>query len=106
MAQLKGVNARMENINRYVNDVNDRVHRVERRAYSGTALAMALSGAYLPQLNAGEQTVGVGMGSYHGYAAVGINYKATNNTGKFSWGAGVSTTGRETGFNAGIGYKW
>ncbi|OOX78368.1 YadA-like family protein, partial [Snodgrassella alvi] len=106
VAQLKGVNARMENINRYVNDVNDRVHRVERRAYSGTALAMALSGAYLPQLNAGEQTVGVGMGSYHGYAAVGINYKATNNTGKFSWGAGVSTTGRETGFNAGIGYKW
>ncbi|WP_370579266.1 ESPR-type extended signal peptide-containing protein [Snodgrassella alvi] len=106
VAQLKGVNARMENINRYVNDVNDRVHRVERRAYSGTALSMALSGAYLPQLNAGEQTVGVGMGSYHGYAAVGINYKATNNTGKFSWGAGVSTTGRETGFNAGIGYKW
>jgi autotransporter adhesin len=106
VAQLKGVNARMENINRYINDVNDRVQHVERRAYSGTALAMALSGAYLPQLNAGEQTVGVGMGSYHGYTAVGVNYKATNNNGKFSWGAGVSTTGHETGFNAGIGYKW
>ncbi|WP_239326564.1 YadA family autotransporter adhesin, partial [Snodgrassella gandavensis] len=106
VAQLKGVNARIENINRYVNNVNDRIQHVERRAYSGTALAMALSGAYLPQLNAGEQTVGVGMGSYHGYTAVGINYKATNNSGKFSWGAGVSTTGHETGFNAGIGYKW
>ncbi|MCX8749431.1 YadA-like family protein [Snodgrassella sp. B3088] len=96
----------MENINRNLSYVNDRVQHVERRAYSGTALAMALSGAYLPQLNAGEQTVGVGMGSYHGYTAVGINYKATNNTGKFSWGAGVSTTGHETGFNAGVGYKW
>ncbi|NUE66341.1 ESPR-type extended signal peptide-containing protein [Snodgrassella sp. ESL0253] len=106
VAQLKGVNARIENINRYVNNVNDRIQHVERRAYSGTALAMALSGAYLPQLNAGEQTVGVGMGSYHGYTAVGINYKATNNSGKFSWGAGVSTTGHETGFNAGVGYKW
>jgi autotransporter adhesin len=106
VAQLKGVNARIENINQYVNNVNDRIQHVERRAYSGTALAMALSGAYLPQLNAGEQTVGVGMGSYHGYTAVGINYKATNNSGKFSWGAGVSTTGHETGFNAGVGYKW
>ena len=106
VAQLKGVNSQMENINRNLSYVNDRVQHVERRAYSGTALAMALSGAYLPQLNAGEQTVGVGMGSYHGYTAVGINYKATNNTGKFSWGAGVSTTGHETGFNAGVGYKW
>ncbi|KEQ01870.1 YadA-like C-terminal region, partial [Snodgrassella alvi SCGC AB-598-J21] len=23
-----------------------------------------------------------------------------------SWGAGVSTTGKEVGFNAGVGFKW
>ena len=106
VAQLKGVNARMDNINRHIDDINDRVHHVERRAYSGTALALALSGAYLPRLDAGEQTVGIGMGSYRGYAAVGINYKAMTKSGNMSWGLGVSSTGRETGFNAGVGFKW
>ena len=106
VAQLKGVNARMDNINRHIDDINERVHHVERRAYSGTALALALSGAYLPRLDAGEQTVGIGMGSYRGYAAVGINYKAMTKSGNMSWGLGVSSTGRETGFNAGVGFKW
>ena len=106
VAQLKGVNARMDNINRHIDDINDRVRHVERRAYSGTALALALSGAYLPRLDAGEQTVGIGMGSYRGYAAVGINYKAMTKSGNMSWGLGVSSTGRETGFNAGVGFKW
>ncbi|MBI0130186.1 YadA family autotransporter adhesin, partial [Snodgrassella sp. W8124] len=106
VAQLKGVNNQITNINKYVNQVNDRVQRTERRAYSGTALAMALSGAYLPSLNAGEQAVGVGVGTYRGYTAVGANYKAMSNSGNIGWGAGVSTTGKEVGFNAGVGFKW
>ncbi|MCX8748878.1 YadA-like family protein, partial [Snodgrassella sp. B3088] len=106
VAQLKGVNNQITNINKYVNQVNERVQRTERRAYSGTALAMALSGAYLPSLNAGEQAVGVGVGTYRGYTAVGANYKAMSNSGNIGWGAGVSTTGKEVGFNAGVGFKW
>ncbi|PIT25556.1 hypothetical protein BGI39_11150 [Snodgrassella communis] len=106
VAQLKGVNNQINNINKYVNKVNERLQRTERRAYSGTALAMALSGAYLPSLNAGEQAVGVGVGNYRGYTAVGANYKAISNSGNIGWGAGVSTTGKEVGFNAGIGFKW
>ena len=106
VAQLKGVNNQITNVNKYVNKVNERVQRTERRAYSGTALAMALSGAYLPSLNAGEQAVGVGVGTYRGYTAVGANYKAISNSGNIGWGAGVSTTGKEVGFNAGVGFKW
>ncbi|PIT46274.1 hypothetical protein BHC51_07275 [Snodgrassella alvi] len=106
VAQLKGVNNQIGNINKYVNKINERVQRTERRAYSGTALAMALSGAYLPSLNAGEQAVGVGVGTYRGYTAVGANYKAISNSGNVGWGAGVSTTGKEVGFNAGVGFKW
>ncbi|MCO6518898.1 MAG: YadA-like family protein [Snodgrassella sp.] len=106
VAQLKGVNNQINNVNKYVNKVNERLQRTERRAYSGTALAMALSGAYLPSLNAGEQAVGVGVGNYRGYTAVGANYKAISNGGNIGWGAGVSTTGKEVGFNAGIGFKW
>ncbi|WP_239373672.1 ESPR-type extended signal peptide-containing protein [Snodgrassella gandavensis] len=106
VAQLKGVNNKIDNINKYVNRVNERLQRTERRAYSGTALAMALSGAYLPSLNAGEQAVGVGVGTYRGYTAVGANYKAISNSGNIGWGAGVSTTGKEVGFNGGVGFKW
>ncbi|MCO6514362.1 MAG: YadA-like family protein, partial [Snodgrassella sp.] len=106
VAQLRGVNNQIDNVNKYVNKVNERLQRTERRAYSGTALAMALSGAYLPSLNAGEQAVGVGVGNYRGYTAVGANYKAISNGGNIGWGAGVSTTGKEVGFNAGIGFKW
>ena len=106
VAQLKGVNNQVSMINEYVNQMNDNIHHVERRAYSGTALAMALSGAYLPSLNGGEQTVGVGVGAYRGYGAVGLNFKAASKNGKVTWGAGVSTTGKETAVNSVLGFKW
>ena len=106
VAQLKGVDNQVSRINEYVNQINDNVHRVERRAYSGTAMAMALSGAYLPSLNGGEQTVGVGVGAYRGYGAIGVNYKAASKNGKITWGAGVSTTGKEVAVNSVLGFKW
>ncbi|NUF07925.1 ESPR-type extended signal peptide-containing protein [Snodgrassella sp. ESL0324] len=106
VAQLKGVDNQVSRINEYVNQINDNVHRVERRAYSGTAMAMALSGAYLPSLNGGEQTVGVGVGAYRGYGAIGVNYKAASKNGKITWGAGVSTTGKEIAVNSVLGFKW
>ena len=106
VAQLKGVDNQVSRINEYVNQLNDNVHRVERRAYSGTAMAMALSGAYLPSLNGGEQTVGVGVGAYRGYGAIGVNYKAASKNGKITWGAGVSTTGKEVAVNSVLGFKW
>ncbi|WP_370579355.1 ESPR-type extended signal peptide-containing protein [Snodgrassella alvi] len=106
VAQLKGVDNQVSRINEYVNQLNDNVHRVERRAFSGTAMAMALSGAYLPSLNGGEQTVGVGVGAYRGYGAIGVNYKAASKNGKITWGAGVSTTGKEVAVNSVLGFKW
>ena len=79
---------------------------VARVAYSGTAMAFAMSGTYLPTLYAGEKTVGVGLGSYKGYTALALTFKTLSNDGKMSWGAGVTTTGKEWGINAGIGWKW
>ncbi|WP_371807058.1 YadA family autotransporter adhesin, partial [Snodgrassella communis] len=106
VAQLKGVDNQVSKINEYVNQLNDNIHHVERRAYSGTAMAMALSGAYLPSVGAGEQTVGIGVGAYRSYGAVGVNYKAASKNGKITWGAGVSTTGKEVAVNSVIGFKW
>jgi len=89
-----------------VNQLHNYVGDVKRIAYSGTALAMAMAGAYMPNLEPGEKAVGVGLGSYKSYTAIGLNFKALNETGKMTWGVGVSTTGKEWGVNAGLGWKW
>lgn len=89
-----------------LNQVRSQVGDVARIAYSGTAMAFAMSGTYLPTLSPGEKTVGVGVGSYKGYSALALTFKALTGDGRLSWGAGVSTTGKEWGFNAGVGWKW
>jgi autotransporter adhesin len=89
-----------------LNQVQSQVGDVARIAYSGTAMAFAMSGTYLPTLSPGEKTVGVGLGNYKGYSAVALTFKALSDDGKMSWGAGLSTTGKEWGVNAGIGWKW
>ncbi|WP_454914195.1 YadA family autotransporter adhesin [Variovorax gossypii] len=89
-----------------LNQVKSQVGDVARIAYSGTAMAFAMSGTYLPTLSAGEKTVGVGLGSYKGYSAVALTFKALSEDGRASWGAGLSTTGKEWGLNAGVGWKW
>ncbi|WP_186197152.1 YadA-like family protein [Burkholderia gladioli] len=79
---------------------------VARRAYTGVAMSMAMSGLYLPSLNPGEVAVGVGVGGFSGYRAIALNLKGLAGNGRLGWGAGVSTTGRLTGFNLGAGWKW
>lgn len=91
---------------RQLNQVAIRVEEVAKIAYTGTALAFAMSGTYMPTLYAGEKAVGVGLGSYRGYTAIAFTYKQLADDGKMSWGAGVSTTGRDWGINAGVGWKW
>ncbi|WP_432727344.1 YadA family autotransporter adhesin [Variovorax sp. W6] len=93
------------NVNQ-LNQVRSQVGDVARIAYSGTAMAFAMSGTYLPTLSAGEKAVGVGVGSYKGYSALALTFKALSDDGRMSWGAGVSTTGKEWGLNAGVGWKW
>ncbi|MBU9268787.1 YadA family autotransporter adhesin [Burkholderia gladioli] len=79
---------------------------VARRAYTGVAMSMAMSGLYLPSLNPGEVAAGVGVGGFSGYRAIALNLKGLAGNGRLGWGAGVSTTGRLTGFNLGAGWKW
>jgi len=37
---------------------------------------------------------------------VALTFKALAGDGGMSWGAGISTNGREWGVNAGVGWKW
>ncbi len=79
---------------------------VSRIAYSGVAMSFAMTGAVMPNLEPGDKGLGVGLGSYKGYSAVGITFKSLSTTGDSAWGLGVSTTGKEWGLQMGIGFKW
>ncbi|WP_281254276.1 YadA family autotransporter adhesin [Paraburkholderia ribeironis] len=86
--------------------VQNNVNNVARTAYSGVAMAMAMSGTYMPTLAPGEQELGAGVGQYQGYSAVAVNFKGLSRNGRWSYGAGISTTGHDVGINAGVGWKW
>ena len=106
VAQIKAINGDLSQVNGQINNLQNQIQDVARSAYSGTAMSMALSGAYMPNLEPGEKAVGAGVGSYKGYTALAVTYKQLAGNGKMAWGAGVSTTGREVGVNAGVGWKW
>jgi autotransporter adhesin len=89
-----------------LNSVQQNVNNVARTAYAGVAMSMAMAGTYMPTLNPGEMELGAGVGGFQGYGAVAINIKALSDSGRWSWGAGVSTTGSQVGVNAGVGWKW
>ncbi|WP_420819307.1 YadA-like family protein [Paraburkholderia flava] len=86
--------------------VQSNVNNVARVAYSGIAMSMAMAGTYMPTLAPGEQELGVGVGGFQGYGALAINFKALSDSGRWSYGAGLSTTGAQVGVNAGVGWKW
>lgn len=89
-----------------LNSVSNRVGEVARVAYSGTALSLAMSGAYQRTPTAGKTVLGLGLGNYKSYSAIALTYKQTNEVGNITWGAGVATTGKDTGVNIGIGWEF
>ncbi|WP_272953616.1 YadA family autotransporter adhesin [Polaromonas vacuolata] len=79
---------------------------VARIAYSGIAMSMAMAGNYMPNLDRGEKALGIGIGNYRGYSALGINFKALNKDGQSAWGLGVATTRNEWSLNVGTSWRW
>ena len=106
VAQLKAVGTDVGIAQQQITHLQGQIDDVARTAYAGTAMSMAMSGTYMPTLYPGEKALGVGLGSYQGETALAVNFKQLAQSGKMSWGAGLSTTGREVGVNAGIGWKW
>ena len=106
VSQLRAVDSQLAATGQRVGALEGRIGDVARIAYSGTAMAFAMSGTYMPTLYPGEKAMGVGVGAYQGYGALGFNFKSLSKEGNWSWGAGVATTGKEWGVNAGVGWKW
>lgn len=82
------------------------LREVARVAYSGVAMSMAISGVAIPTLDAGEKGLGIGVGSYKGYAAVAIQFRSLSTSGTSAWSLGLATTGKSWGLQLGTGFKW
>jgi len=88
-----------------LNQIGAALRDTERIAYSGTAMAAAMTAAYLPALHPGEKAVGLAFGSYRGYTAASLGFRTLSDDGRTAWGMTVASAGRDWGFNAGIGWK-
>ena len=84
----------------------NQLNRVAKIAYSGTAMSLAMSGAVLPPMEAGDYGVGVGLGTYRNYSAVGVTLRYIGQSGSTAWSVGVA--GSQSGWagHMGFGYKW
>jgi autotransporter adhesin len=84
----------------------NQINNVSRLAYTGVAMSMAMSANYMPSLEPGEKSLGLGAGTYQGYGAFAVNYRQLSKGGNTSWGFAISTDGQTYGANIGVGYKW
>ncbi|HEX7865877.1 MAG TPA: YadA-like family protein [Variovorax sp.] len=88
-----------------LNQASAALRDVERIAYSGTAMAVAMTASYIPALRPGERAVGLAVGSYRGYTAASLGFRTLSDDGRMAWGMAVANAGRSWGLNAGIGWK-
>jgi autotransporter adhesin len=82
------------------------INQVNEHAYSGVAMAYAMSSSRLNLTQTGEKAMGVGIGYYRGQAGLALSFQGISEVGKTHYNIGVTTTGRELGVGAGIGWKW
>ncbi len=77
-----------------------------KAAYAGAAMSLALNNTFMPNLLPGKKAFGAGLGYYKGEAALGLSFKALDETGNSSYGAGLSTNGKDVGVSIGMGWMW
>ena len=96
----------LNNVAGAVNNLSTQLAETQRVAYTGVAMSMAMAGNYMPGLAPGESAMGVGVGGFKGYGALSLNFKHFYKDGRMTFGAGVSTNGKDSGVSAGISWKW
>ncbi|SCX73969.1 Head domain of trimeric autotransporter adhesin [Variovorax sp. EL159] len=88
-----------------LNQVRSQVADVARIAYSGIAMATAMSS--LPQaMTPGKSLVSIGTGNYAGYAAVAFGYSARSEDGKWIYKVNGAYAGQRLNIGVGVGYEW
>jgi autotransporter adhesin len=88
------LNAGVAGANRYTDtklqDLQNSINGVAKKAYAGVAAAIAMESApFLP----GKLTYAAGMGYYQSQTALGVSLRRTADNGRWSISGGVSATG-------------
>lgn len=87
-----------------IDDLSDRVDRVEKKAYSGVAAAVAMAAVPEPRTNH-RFSMGMGVGTYAGQNAIAVGAKA--NMGEhLRVSGGVGYSSGNTAVSAGVGFSW
>jgi len=99
-----GNERRLTNVANGVNNTDAANYGQVKRAYSGVAMAFAMTAAS-PSLAPGEQAVSMGVGAFKSETGVSLRYEARP-TNQVFVGAGVALSNGDLGGSAGIGFKW
>jgi autotransporter adhesin len=95
LGQLQGVQYQLQG----------QVRDVARIAYSGVAMATAMSS--LPQaMTPGKTLMSVGVGYYSGYSAVAVGFSQRSDSGSWVYKVNGSYSGQKFNLGVGVGYEW
>jgi len=98
------LNSTVSGIQNQMSGMQGQINSVARDAYSGIAAASAL--AMIPDVDAGKTlAVGIGTANYKGYqaSALGVTARVSQN---LKMRAGVSYSGSNQVWGAGMSYQW
>lgn len=87
------------------NQINSNINKVDKRARSGIASAMASAGlpqAYMP----GKSMVSAAGGSYRGQNALAVGISTISDSGKWVLKGTANVNDKDTGVSVGVGYQW
>jgi hypothetical protein len=103
MSQLQEVgNA----INNRIDNIDNRVNKMDKRRKAGTASALATAGLMQPHRD-GQSALVAAVGQYQDETAVAVGYSRISDNGKYGVKVSFSTNSRgEVGGTAGAGYFW
>lgn len=91
-------------LDRSISSVRKELKEIGRRAYGGTALALAIGNH--SDMQPGRAQIQVGVGSFNGESAIALSTSMSADNGTVvSLGGGVTTQG-DVGVRAGISFSW
>jgi autotransporter adhesin len=102
---MPGDAVNMQQLSQVQSQLQGQVGEVARIAYSGVAIATAMTG--LPQaMTPGKNLVSLGVGSYSGYGAVAFGYSYRTEGGSWVYKVNGGFSGKKISLGMGVGYEW
>ena len=93
-------------INNRIDNIDNRVNKMDKRRKAGTASALATAGLMQPHRD-GQSALVAAVGQYQSETAVAVGYSRISDNGKYGVKVSFSTNSQgEVGGTAGAGYFW